>query len=65
MTNTLIHNCSSFPKPYPILDQNEQSLHLFSDQNSAKTLPFAAAHTYLVYIREYLSSSPPPPPPGY
>ena len=27
---------------------------LFSDQNSAKTLPFGAAHNYMAYIREYL-----------
>ena len=25
----------------------------FSDQNGAKTLPDAAAHTYMAYIREY------------
>ena len=31
----------------------------FSDQNGAKTLPDATAHTYVAYIREY------PPPPGY
>ena len=40
-------------KPYPIPDQNGQSLYPFSDQNGTKTLPFGAAHTYI-----------PPPPPG-
>ena len=28
-------------------------LHLFSDQNAAKRLPFRAAHTYMACIREY------------
>ena len=32
----------------------------FSDQNGAKTLPDATAHTYVAYIREYS-----PPPRGY
>ena len=33
-------------KTIPDSDQNEQSLHPFSDQNGARTLPFRAAHTY-------------------
>ena len=40
-------------KPYPIPDQNGQSLYHFSDQNSTKTLFFGAAHTYIAYIGEY------------
>ena len=39
-------------KPYPIPTQNGQSLYPFSDQNSAKTLPFGAAHNYMGFIRE-------------
>ena len=50
--NTFIHSRSSL-KPYPIPDQNRQSVYPFSDQNSAKTLPGGAAHTYIAYIREY------------
>ena len=46
----MIHNRS---KPYPIPEQNGQSLYPFSDQNGAKTLPFGATHTYMAYIREY------------
>ena len=39
-----------FPrKPYLIPDQNGQS-QLFSDKNSAKTLPFGATHMYMAYI---------------
>ena len=33
--------------------QNGQSVYPYSDQNGAKTLPDGAAHTYMVYIREY------------
>ena len=50
--NTFIHSRSSL-KPYPIPDQNRQSVYPFSDQNSAKTLSDGAAHTYIAYIREY------------
>ena len=39
-------------KPYPIPDQNGQSVYPFSDQNGAKTLPDGAAHAYIAYIRE-------------
>ena len=56
MINTFIHSCSSLLKPYPIPNQNGQSLYQFSDQNAAKFLAFGAAHTCMVYIREY----PPP-----
>ena len=34
-------------KPYPIPDQNGQSVYPFSDQNRSKTLPDGAAHTYM------------------
>ena len=52
--------CSPPQKPDPISDRNCQNLYSFSDQNSSKTIPFGAAHTYIPYIGEY-----PPPPPGY
>ena len=34
-------------KPYPIPDQNGQSVYPFSDQNCAKTLPDGGGGTYL------------------
>ena len=44
-----------FPrKPYANSDQNRQSLCPFSNQNSTKTIPFGAAHTFKANIREYL-----------
>ena len=49
--------CSRPQKPDPISDHNCQNLYPFSDQNVSKTIPFAAAHTYIHYIGEY-------PPPG-
>ena len=57
-----VHTRPQFPrKPYPIQDQNRQSLDPFPDQNGPKTIPFGGgeAHTYMAYIREY----PPPPAP--
>ena len=49
-----LHTLPYFPrKPYPIPDQNGQSVYPFSDQNGAKTLPDGAAHTSIAYIREY------------
>ena len=50
----MITSGSSLKKPYPIPDQNRQSLYLFSGQNAAKLLPFGAAHTYMAYIRWYV-----------
>ena len=44
--NTFIHS-RSYLKPYPIPDQNGQSVYPFSDQNGAKILPDGAAHTYI------------------
>ena len=46
-----------FPRNwYLIPEQNGKGLYLFSEQNSAKPLPFGVAHVYVAYIREY----PPP-----
>ena len=42
-------------KPYPIPDQNGQSVYPFSDQNGAQThrpTP-GAAYTYMAYMWEY------------
>ena len=50
MMNISMHNHSSIPNS---TDQKGQNLYLFSDQNGAKTLPFAAARNYMAYIREY------------
>ena len=44
-------------KPYPISDENGRIDTLF--KTAQKNIPFGAAHTYIVYIRDY-----PPPPPG-
>ena len=38
---------------HPISDQNGQNLYPILDQKGSKTIPFGAAHTYIVYIREY------------
>ena len=54
-----MHSRSSLENHTPILDQNEQSVYRFSDQNAPPTIPFGVAHTYMAYIREYLA--PPPP----
>ena len=51
--NTFIHSRSSLEKPYPIPDQNGQSVYPFSDQKGPRIIPFGAAHTYMAYIREY------------
>ena len=40
-------------KPYPIYDQNGQNRYPIYDQNGWKTIPFGAAYTYIVHIREY------------
>ena len=40
-------------KPYPITDQNGESVYLFADQNREKTLPDEAEHTYIIYISEF------------
>ena len=45
---------------WPKWRQNGQNRYPIYDQNGWKTLPFGAAHTYIVHIREY----PPPPPLG-
>ena len=46
--------------PYPIPDQNGQSVFPFSDKIVPNALSFGAAHAYIAYMGEY----PPPPPPG-
>ena len=56
-----IHSRSSLENHTPILDQNEQSVYPFSDQNAPPTIPFGVAHTYMAYIREYLAPPPPTP----
>ena len=40
-------------KHYPFSDQNGWNWYHISDQNSLKTIPFGAAHTYIDYIRDY------------
>ena len=46
-----VYTVPQFPrKPYPISDQNGQSVYPFSDQNTQRD---RAAHTYIAYIREY------------
>ena len=47
-----IQSRSSLENHNPIPGQNGQSVHPFSDQNGAKTLPDGAAQ-YIVYIREF------------
>ena len=42
-----IQSCSSLKKPFPIPEQNGQSVFPFSDQNGAKTLPDGGGSTYL------------------
>ena len=45
-------------KPYPISDENGRIDTLFQNKTAQKNILFGAAHTYIVYIRDY------PPPPG-
>ena len=47
-TNTFIRSRGSLEN-----DTRGQNLYPFSDQNSSKTIPFGAAHTYIAYIGEY------------
>ena len=55
--NTFIHSYEFPPEPYPISDQNEQSLYPLSDQNGAKTLPFGGG----TYIYGFYKGVPCPP----
>ena len=50
-----LHSRSSPENPtrFQTKIQNGQSVYPYSDQDGAKTLPDGAAHTYMVYIREY------------
>ena len=47
--------------PFPISDQNGQSVYPSSDQKGLKTIPFGAAHTYMAYLYKGVF----PPPPGF
>ena len=38
-------------KPYPISDENGRIDTLFQTKTAQKNIPFGAAHTYIVYIR--------------
>ena len=50
-----IQSYISLKKPFPIPEQNGQSVFPFSDQNGAKTLPDGGGgHIPIAYIREYL-----------
>ena len=49
-------------KPYPISDENGRIDTLFQTKTAQKNISFGAAHTYIVYIRNY--PPPPRPPPG-
>ena len=51
----LLENGVHLRSPTPIM---ASGLHMFSDRNSAKNIPFGAAHTHMACIREYH-------PPGY
>ena len=43
-------------KPYPISDENCRIDTLFQNKTAQKNIPFGAAHTYIVYIRDYSPS---------
>ena len=45
-------------KSYPTSDENGRIDTLFQNKTAQKNIPFGAAHTYIVYIRDY------PPPRG-
>ena len=59
-TNTLIHNRSSFVNHTRFQTKLGQNLYPFSEQNGAKTLPFRAAQTYIIWL--FCGCTPPPPP---
>ena len=50
-------------KPYPISDENGRIDTLFQTKTAQKNIPFGAAHTYIVYIRNYPPPPRPPPEP--
>ena len=39
-------------KPYPVSDENGRIDTLFLTKTAKKNIPFGAAHTYIVYIRD-------------
>ena len=49
MTNTCLHGAFFPRKPYPIPNQNEQSVYPFLDRKSAKTISFGLAYAYVAY----------------
>ena len=51
--NMFIHSRSSFENHTRFQTKMGKVYNPFSDQNSAKTLPDGAAHTYIAYTREY------------
>ena len=54
-TTYMFINSISFPKNHNQFQTKMGKIYTqFSDRNSAKTLPFGAAHAYMAYIREYL-----------
>ena len=58
---SFVSSCQRKPAvPYPIPDQNGQSVFPFSDKIVPNSLSFGAVHAYIAYMGEY----PPPPPPG-
>ena len=55
---SFVSSCQRKPAvPYPIPDQNGQSVFPFSDKIVPNSLSFGAAHAYIAYMGEY----PPPP----
>ena len=54
---TRSHTPVDFSKTIPDSRRNGQNVNPFSDQNSAKTIPFGVAHTYIAYIMVYLPAS--------
>ena len=57
---SFVCSCQRKPAvPYPIPDQNGQSVFPFSDKIVPNSLSFGAAHAYIAYMGEY-----PPPRPG-
>ena len=47
-------------KPYPISDENGRIDTVFQTKTAQKNISFGAAHTYIVYIRNYPPPTRPP-----
>jgi len=60
--NSSVFKIPNYVKPewntYILSGQNGDILCPFSDQNSSKTIPFGAAHTYIANIKENQPPSP-------